>query len=346
MHGNSTNSANYQSNFSTTSSVFSTRVPRNLAIMVITFLATCVLLGALGNVRVCVLFRRRQDRLRNVQHYFLGSLALTGVLSSLINAPSLIVMTVVNYFQIRELSVADSICRVGFPSGFAFNVLNALTLWLMAFDRQDCVLRPFKRRLTTSNVKKIIPVIWMLPLVTAILFHVAIRDELSVCVKFFPYDTYLAERSRSVFTLTLIVAQLDNITVLIIVVTFFRIMKKLRSSAVNPSLNSTSQRQEKALTSLTFKIGGVFLLCRVPVKIYLLVSRAGGFQETTIKSTYLVSIALIHLMYVANPFIHRKVLKLRSLNQEGSADRQAVEPGEIMISWQRKLNTPPTLNRE
>ena len=309
---------NNTANFSAMSNATSTQVPKTVAIFVVVLVTICLLAGTFGNARVCVLLRKRQD-LRKVPHYLLANLALTGALSSLIHAPLLIVMTTVNYFQIRDLSVADIFCRIGFPSGFFFIVLNALTLWLMALDRQDCVLRPFKRRLTTRNLKKIIPVIWILALVTAILFVVAIRNE-PACVKFYPYNSDLSELSNVVITLITVTGQLDNITILIIIVTFIRIIKKMHSSPVNPSSSSTSQRQEKTLTIMTYKICGVFLLCRLPVKIYLLVSRKVGFEGTVAKSIYLIAVASIHLMYVANPFIHHKMLKV------GAAAARTAEP--------------------
>ena len=254
MDGNYTN---FQANL-LTSSASSPRVPRNLAIFVVTFLSICSLAGTFGNARVCVLLRRRQD-LRKVQHYLLANLALTRVLSSLLQAPYLIVLTIVNYFQIRDLSVVEILCKVGYPSGLAFIVMNSLTLWLMAFDRQDCVLRPFRRRLTKTNVKKIVPVIWMLALFTYVYIVIAMSYKTTVCVKISPYNDP-PKYSRVLTALLLPIGQLDNITVLIITVTFFRIMKKMRSSSVNSSLNSTSQRYEKALTVLTYKICGVFFI--------------------------------------------------------------------------------------
>lgn len=288
MDGNYTN---FQANLLTTINASSPRLPRNLAIFDVTFLSICSLAGTFGNARVCVLLRRQQD-LRKVQHYLLANLALTGVLSSLLHAPFLIVLTIVNYFQIRDLSVVEIICRVGYPSGFAFIVMNSPTLWLMAFDRQDCVLHPFRRRLTKTNVKKIIPVIWMLALFTYLYIVVAMRYETTVCVKIYPYNDP-PKYNRVLIALMLPISQLDNITVLIITVTFLRIMKKLRSPPVNSSLNSPSQRYEKALTVLTYKICGVFLLCRVRNNARFVVTKTGGFQATP--ATFLITITLPHL---------------------------------------------------
>ena len=324
------NSTNFQANLSLTSSAPSaTRVPRNLATFIVTFVAICVSAGAFGNARVCVLLRKRQD-LRKVPHYFLANLAMTGVLSSLIHAPLIIVMTVANYFQIRDESVVEILCRTSFPSGFAFIVLNAPTLWLMALDRQDCVCRPFRRRLTTSNVKKIIPVMWVLSLLTYVFIVMAMRNESFACIQIYPYSNDPPKFSRPMIGLIAIVGQLDNVTVLIIIVTFCRIMKRMHSSTVNSSLNSTFQRQEKTLTTLTCKICGVFLLCRVPNNARFFLSKIGGFQATP--AAILVTITLIHFMYVANPFIYHQMLKVRFSNRERATVRQPVAPQELANS--------------
>lgn len=111
-------------------------------------------------------------------HYLLGSLALTGLLSALLDMPSIIVMTVVNYFAIRDLPVAVEVfCKTKLSTAFALTVLNALTLSLMAFDRQDCVLRPFRRRITKRNVRKIIYVTWVVALIIVAVLAILTRNN-------------------------------------------------------------------------------------------------------------------------------------------------------------------------
>ncbi len=56
--------------------------------------------------------------------------------------------------------------------------LHQTTLSLMAVDRQDCVLRPFHRRITTRNVKTVILVTWFVALVlnsVYILFEISCK---------------------------------------------------------------------------------------------------------------------------------------------------------------------------
>lgn len=142
------NCTNSKAEFSSNSTP-STRVPREVAIFVITFVGINILVATISNARVLIVLRRRRD-LRKLPHYLLANLALTGLLAALFNMPLLIAMTIVNYFVMNTKlpAAVEVFCKVSFPSSFAFLVLTDLTLFLMAFDRQDCVLRPFNRRIT------------------------------------------------------------------------------------------------------------------------------------------------------------------------------------------------------
>lgn len=317
------NSTSLDGNTPTTSIAFTTRVPEYLAITVITFVAINILAGMFGNARICILLRKRQD-LRKVAHYFVGNLAVIGVFSALFNMPMLMVMTAVNYFQLEDVSVAEIFCKIGFPSGYVCMVVNALTLWLMAFDRHDCVLRPFSRRLTTRNVKKVIAVIWIVALITAVFFAISIRNEPSVCIRFFTYNRKITRHPYGiVFTIVFtVIYQFDKITFVIVVVTFFRIMRAFRSAAVNP-LNSLHQRRERKLTWLTYQLCGIFLLFRVPATISNAFRGRPDFEGTAIKTARLVTVALVQFTYVANPILYGKMLTVRPPNPLGSATRQA-----------------------
>jgi len=70
------------------------------------------------------------------------------------------------------------------------------------------------------------------------------------------------------------------------------------------------------------------------------VTKIGGFQATP--ATFLITITLPHLMYVANPFIHHKILKVRLLNREEATVKQAVEPVGLtnQSNWQNTSNEP------
>ena len=223
-------SKSFKASSSTTSSdstaQLPTPLPTGLAAFVVSFLAISILAGTFGNARVCI-FLRRWPNPRKVPHYLLGSLALIGLLSTLFNIPSLIFLTVVNYFQIYDSPIVEILCKAKVPLGFTLIVLNALTLSLMAFDRHECVFRPFNRRLTTRNVRKIIAVTWLIALIIAAVFAALTRYESSACITFFPYNN-IGKISKVLQATLAAFAQVDTITMVVIIVTSFRVFRKLR----------------------------------------------------------------------------------------------------------------------
>lgn len=63
-----------------------------------------------------------------------------------------------------------------------------MTLSLLAIDRQDCVLRPFHRRITPENVKTVLLITWLvtLGLTSVFVFSETFATD-SVCRNFDPY---------------------------------------------------------------------------------------------------------------------------------------------------------------
>ena len=195
-----------------------------------------ILVGASGNAFVCNCLRRRRD-LRKVPHYLLASLSLTGLLTSLFGMPSLLIATIVNYLQAGHLPVAQTLCKVGFPLSVGCVALNALTIILMTIDRHDCVVRPFRRRLSTRNVKKILPLTWLVAFIIAAVLLVLLRKDTSVCYTWFPYKqskSFRTEQGNVIRIYLATTTQLDTLAIVLVIVTFFRVVKELRSLVIQP----------------------------------------------------------------------------------------------------------------
>ena len=302
----------FKANFPTATSPAITQLPTALAIFVVSFMAITILAATVGNACVCISLLRRRRNLREMAApYLLGSLALTGLLSALLDMPLMIIMTVVNYFPIRDLPVAvEVLCKTKLSTAFALTVLNALTLSLMAFDRHDCVLRPFTRRITKRNVKKIICVTWVVALIIVAIFAILTRNEQSACIAFYPYNDMSGLSAHLQATIATF-GQFDTVIIVVIIVTFVRITRRLRSSPVESS-NSAHQRIEKNLTELTFKICGIFLLFRIPAMICHLLTNITRSQGTSaINTATLMAVTLVYFVYVLNPFVHFKMLNVQ-----------------------------------
>ncbi|XP_078382349.1 neuropeptide Y receptor type 2-like [Oculina patagonica] len=192
-----------------------------------------------------------------------------------------------------------------------------MTLSLMAIDRQDCVLRPFHRRITPRNVKTVILVTWFVALVfiSVFVFFEAFTSD-SVCHNFDPY-TLLGKLTtwNSFTTYVIAIAMLLNVaTFLIIVITFIRILKKLRSSPISHS-NSSQDRREREITKFTYRSCTIFAVCWLPVFTCNLLVRFGGFDDDEMKAAQVLTVTIAKFTYVLNPFLHHKMLKERTVNQ-------------------------------
>ena len=154
-----------------------------------------------------------------------------------------------NYRSLWDIPVsANPVCYVLGPSGFVCNILNAVTLSLMAIDQQDCVLRPFKRRMGKNNIPKVITLSWIGTLVLA---FPTIFKSVSQQFKGCDIIPKIGGAGDPVYVYVGTLSNFFNIaSVLIIIVT---------------ASHSHYRRQENKLLWLTYKICGVFLLCKLPI---------------------------------------------------------------------------------
>ena len=290
-------------NLSTSNNPYLLPVSPGTAVASVTMLSIASLVGFLANAHVCVLLRKRSD-LRKVPHYLFGSLAVNGIFSSLLNLPSRLALTVIRLWDIPVS--ANPVCYVLVPSGFICNILNAVTLSLMAIDRQDCVLRPFKRRMGKNNIPKVITLSWIGTLVLAFptIFKSA-RHQFKGC----DIIPKIRGAGDPVFVYVGILSNFFNIaSVMIIVVTALRIIKRLRSSPL-PESHSYHRRQENKLLLLTYKICGVFLVCKLPIFVNFPVAIFLENNNYTLANIVIIALTMTNFHYVINPFLYYNMLR-------------------------------------
>ena len=287
-------------NQSTSSNRYVLPVAPGRAVACITMVSIASVVGFLANAHVCFLLRKRSD-LRKVSHYLFGSLAVNGIFNSLLNLPSRLALTVI---RLSDIPVsAELACYVLVPSSFACNILNAVTLSLMAIDRQDCVLRPFKRRMSRNNIPKVIALSWFgtLVLTSPTIFN-SLRQQCDVIPK-------IKGAADPVLVYVSILSNCFNIvSVVIIVVTALRILKRLRSSPL-PESKSRHRRQENKLLWLTYKICGFFLVCKLPTSLYFPVAIFLGKNDSTLANILFIALTMSNFHYVVNPFLYHNMLR-------------------------------------
>ena len=180
----------------------------------------------------------------------------------------------------------------------------------MAIDRQDCVLRPFRRRLTKSNVKKVIFTIWVVTLCLALVQFVYLTFDKEICQAFEPYRLMVSPSKvpSNFFIFGALLGLINVSTILTIIVSYIRIVKRLRWS-VNSHSGNLQKRHEIQLTKMTFRMCAIFILCWFPAVICMMVARIGRLEGIEISTARVVTMSITKFNYLANPIIYRKMLK-------------------------------------
>lgn len=289
----------------------STRVPpRSVAATVITMATICFLLGVFGNSRVLLQLYKRRD-LRKVPHYLFASLSLTGLLAASVNMPSFIFFSVVYYLLNRRFSI-ELLCKTGKIFSLTVSILNGLTLSAMAIDREDRFIRPFTQRLTPTNVKKAIFIIWMVAAVLTVFAAVIVSQENSTCFAMDPYVSLTTDPNKAAKLFPVGIGTLFNTaTFLVITITFFRVFKKLRSSVVPQAANTLSQQTGRQITRLTYQLCAVFIVVWLPLTMVNVVGRVCYVDSVILGTLRLFMIVMSNFNYAINPFLHLRMLRTR-----------------------------------
>ena len=296
-----------QSSFTAPSSVL---VTPSTAIADQTLLLIAIVIGFAGNAKVCYFFVKRQD-LRKVPHFLFASLAVNGIISSLFNLPFRLAL--INLIKLGRIDYAKITCNIAISSSFLCSVVNSATLSLMAIDRQDCVLRPFNRRMTPSNVKFIIAGKWIGALVLTSVLIFSVFFNQSICVKLSPETLFfkMSElKDDPIFIYYIMGVALNVVTLVIVIVTAVRVIKTIRSSTL-PDAASLHRRQENKLTWLTYKVSGLCLVCWVPLCVYL---AASGVRGDAIVNALVITSTVGYYNYVLNPLVYRGIMKTKANN--------------------------------
>ena len=272
----------------------------------LTLLLIAIVIGFAGNAKVCYFFVQRQD-LRKVPHFLFASLAVNGIISSVFSLPSRLAMLA--FAGLGRIDYAKPAFYIAVTSSFLWPVVNSVTLSLMAIDRQDCVLRPFNRRMTPSNVKFIITGKWIGALfLTSLLFSIVLFEPSTLSPETF--ISKLSDLKENPILIYFIMGKVLNVvTLIIVIVTAIRVMKTIRSSTL-PDAASLHRRQENKLTWLTYKISGVCVACWVPQFICTGLL-ASDFDRNVVVNAMAITSTVGYYNYVLNPLVYYGILKER-----------------------------------
>ena len=270
-----------------------------LATLLVILLTVEIVVGFFGNLKVCLILRRRRE-LRKVPHILLGQLSFAGLVTNATFTPAL--LTAVLQEQFFDYPSPTPLCTARYSSSLFCIILESLTLVAMAMDRHDCVCKPFKRHLTPANVKKVVMTTWIVAVaLTAVHAPLAYRDMKDGCMV---YGFRLFVSARYIMIVTNI---LMTLTLLSILFTMFRVVRKLRSSQF-PS--QSNQRAERRVTKLSFGIMGAYSVSLLPLIVFSIVASAIGLRGNAVKGGKLFVLAFSKFSFVVNPFLHAEICKV------------------------------------
>ena len=293
-----------------------TPIPQSGVVAILVMTVTFFVVGTFGNTVVCILVIRRRD-LRKVPHFLFANLSANGLISSVFVMPFIISIAAKTYMMRKSVSV-DILCKIRLSSSFFCSAINALTLSLMAIDRQDCVYRPLRRRIHNHNIKKCLLAVWCAVIIISVFFAIIIEIDGSQCPPSDPFNLQSSSsNSSSLFSAYILVfgTGFNVATILTIVITFIRTVKRLRSCPL-PQSRSLHLRNESQITKLTYKTCAIFLLSWFPVIISSMIRRfSHGVDLETLRIVKLITVTFSNFTYVANPILHYKMLKIAPTNQ-------------------------------
>ena len=289
-------------------------IPQGVIITVFVLTAVFLVAGTYGNAKVFLLLQRRRD-LRKVPHFLLANLSTIGLLSSVVVMPIYLSIAARTYFMKQQGGMEFSVlCKIRLVLSFFCSTVNAITLSLMAMDRQDCICRPLRRRLHLNNVKNVLLIVWLMAILIFSVFAILLSIDESQCPQYDPFNLISHSSTSSGFFnayITIFGTVFNVLAILIIMVTFCRVVRGLRSSPL-PQSRSQHRKYESQITKLTYKTGAIFILSWFPVIIsHITIRFIPAGSEFTL-SLKLLTTAFTGFAYASNPILHYKMLKTAS----------------------------------
>ena len=273
-------------------------LPGDFFIVAVVFLSVQIAVGLPGNLKVFLRLQKRKTT-RKVPEVLLWNLSLVGVLVSGVYVPLFLAILVTN--QLSE-PVRLVFVVVHYSLSISVSCWQSLNLVAMAVDRYDAVHHPHKRRITSANVFKVVKGIWVIVgLTMATHGALAVRDILEYEVVF-----QLPSAALSMLFTLVLANFLLVVTVVVILFTFGRIVKRLRSL---PFQSNAGQRSDILVSRLTYTVLFSFLASWLPLIVVVIVNRVFAVNETTFKALRVVLLAASNTNYVVNPFVHMRIVR-------------------------------------
>ena len=289
---------------------------RGILITIMVAFAVQIPIGIPGNLYICLFLYKRKD-LRKATHILLWNLSFVGVLVSATYVPLFLFVIVMVQFVREPHHIGWGIFRYSYAM-LLFGV-QTLTIVVMAIERHDAVMRPFKRRITATNVQKVVLWLWFFVGVTfAVHLPLGANDAVDNRV------IYNLQKKAPSLILTVALTNLYLFgAIIVIFATFARIVKRLRSSPFAES----NARAEARVTRLTYYLMFTYVISWLPIILAVAIGRKLGATEIQLEAAKVLLLGLSNISYLVNPLIHMGIVNAAqrqpaSQSTEGSGREQ------------------------
>lgn len=245
----------------------------------------------------------QQGSSKTTSSCFIANLALSDLAVLVLSLPVGLLQ------ELASWPFGELACKIFFPLGDVFLTVSIMTLTAIALDRYRTIVTPFKKRVSKTQAKVCIALIWICSYLAVglptsfILKLVSMDDGVKICYPF--WNTALERKIHKIVT-----ASIATLPLLLIGYCYFRVVIALwkvriiyRDSAKS-SLTTIRLEQKRKLVKMLIIIVIAFSVCLLPYIIFALALEFTGVERNPSVRVGLVAVlSLLYANSVINPFI-------------------------------------------
>ncbi|XP_031558658.1 mu-type opioid receptor-like [Actinia tenebrosa] len=261
------------------------------------FIILC-LTGIMGN---SLTFRViwKTETLHSTTNFLFANLALSDFLTLVFGIPNAVALEVGNH---PEGLLGTWLCKF-VTAGNEIGIMSTssvLTLCLLAVERYNAIVKPMatNRRLTTSNTKYALTLIWILATILNIPLFVrsAFNDKKGFC----DYGWSLKQELTYIFVLGFLLVVIPSVIIIFCYVAIIKEMYFSNSVNPNPTTQDEDARSRRKILIILLVVTTLFLVCFGAFSITWPLKISGVASQ----SAYNLSVQCLFVQSCINPIIY------------------------------------------
>lgn len=281
---------------------YSENLPAHAVFQLIVFTVIFVV-GFFGN-SIIIYGVLQQGSSKTTSSCFIANLALSDLAVLVLSLPVGLLQ------ELASWPFGELACKIFFPLGDVFLVVSIMTLTAIALDRYRAIVTPFKDRVSKTQAKVCIALIWVcsylvVGIPTSFILKLVNTSGVKVCYPF--WDNDLQRQIHKI-----LIASIATLPLFLIGYCYFRVVMALwkvrmiyRDTTKN-SLTTIRLEQKRKLVKMLIVIVIAFSVCLLPYIIFALALEFAGIDRSP-QSVRVGLVAVLSLLY-ANSAINPLIL--------------------------------------